>query len=419
MIRRLLLGGIMLVCVGILVFALQKQRARERAEKLPPADNVTAAKPPPAEGFKLTKFDEATNEVVAVVTGTQFTETAEKGPIDIVQPRIALLKDKKTRTVITGDSGRMQGRANDKMDEGWLKGNVVLTVTDVASGDNTVLTCREMQYQGSKSQVFIPGAVKIVSRSMEVTGSRLTANGNLGKATLEKDVRLVMKEASGGALDQLAGPGTPEAAKEAKPPQPLVVTCDGTLVFYRDMNRATFEKNVLARQGDDSVRGDGMVVEFERTVPAAAEGEKPPGGQLTMRRVVVRSDRKEAGIRRRHGTRRLQRLPLPQRPEGRLADLSHRRGRGPLCTGGAAGGPGEAARGHERRIAEGADHRPSRTCRQRLGRRRTVEHADRQTHPVRPGYADRVGSGRQGRPGDGRAGEEPCERCRDRVLPEE
>lgn len=297
MIRKILLGGIMLVCVGILIFALQKQRARERAEESAAADNETVTPARPPRGFELIKFNKDTNEVEAIITGTRFEEKAEKGPIEITRPKITLLKDENSRTVITADAGRIEGREEDKMQEGWLKGNVVLTVTDLETGDNTVLTCEEMQYQGSREQIFIPGAMKITSRTMEVTGSRLTADANVGKATLEKDVRLVMKETSGGALESLsAGPVDTSEAVEPAPAKPLVITCDGTLVFHKDLNRATFEKNVLAVQGDDGVRGDSMIVEFERKPRPVGEDGKARGDVLSMRRVVIRSERKEGVI---------------------------------------------------------------------------------------------------------------------------
>ena len=292
MVRKILLGGIILVSVVIVIVAFQRQRARDHGA----ADNETRSTPPPPQ-FKIIKYDKENNPV-AEVTGLQAVQASEKGPIEIVKPKITILKDKRTTTVITADTGHVEGREQDKMDEGWLKGNVVMTVVDKDTGDNTVLTCDEMMYHGAQEQVFIPGLMTLRNRSMEVTGSQLTVGAGLASAKLEKDVKLVLKDAAQDALQKLTQeekPG-PSVVAPSTPPVQLEITSGGMLTFQRDANRATFEKQVVATQGKNSVSGDSMVVEFEKTSRETTANTSSGGSAMNVRRVVVRSDRKEGVV---------------------------------------------------------------------------------------------------------------------------
>ncbi|KPJ52310.1 MAG: hypothetical protein AMS16_06560, partial [Planctomycetes bacterium DG_58] len=298
MLRKILLIGIMLVSVLIIFLALQRHRARRRQTEPPVADNETVTARLVEEGIKLIKYDKD-NRAIAEVTGVQATQETERGPVSIVKPVIRILKDKRNVTVIRADSGRIEGRDQEKMEEGWLKGNVVLSVQNTETGDNTVVTCEEMQYHGSKGQIFIPGPMKVQARSLELSGSRMTADRGLGSARLESNVRLVLTEAVEGALEKLTGKQKKaEGEKGTRSGEHIVVTCEGGMVFDRRESRATFEKNVVATQGRDSVRGDSMIVEFESTGREPSGTAKPAGELMTLRRVIIRSERKDGVVAR-------------------------------------------------------------------------------------------------------------------------
>ena len=147
MVRKILLGGIMLVSVLIVIVAFQRHRARDNR----PADNQTLVTPRPPQGIRLIKYDKENNPIL-IVTGVQAEQPVEKGPIEITQPRLTFPKDKNSPTTITADIGHLEGQGQDKMDEGWLQGHVVMTVMDKNAGDNTVITCDRMEYHGTREQ---------------------------------------------------------------------------------------------------------------------------------------------------------------------------------------------------------------------------------------------------------------------------
>lgn len=280
----------MLVSVLIVIVAFQRHRARDNR----PADNQTLVTPRPPQGIRLIKYDKENNPIL-IVTGVQAEQPVEKGPIEITQPRLTFPKDKNSPTTITADIGHLEGQGQDKMDEGWLQGHVVMTVMDKNAGDNTVITCDRMEYHGTREQGVVPGPVVLRNRSMEVTGSQLTVGANMASAKLEKDVRLVLKDAAQNALAKFTEPQTPgpSAVNPSLPPAQLIITSGGMLTFQRDANRATFEKQVVAVQGQNRVSGDSMVVEFGKDSGEPAAGG---GSDMNIHRVVIRSDKKEGVV---------------------------------------------------------------------------------------------------------------------------
>ena len=302
MLRRILLGSIMAVAIAIIVVALQQFQQKEKARKESRPDKgplVARA----GGGIELRKYDKQ-NNLVAIIRGRQAQQISEKGPVDIIKPVVTIFRDKNEFTVITADNGSVAGREQDKMQEGWVKGNVVMTVIDRKAEDNTIITCDEIRFFGDKGQIVIPGQVKARNRTLDLTGVSMVSDQTKGVVTIERDVALTIKEVSGGSFDQAAGaaPATP-----AGPPKPIVITCEGSLVFESELHSATFQREVHAVQGDNRVRADRMRVDFEpqgsTAEPAGdvpvADGTTPappkPAG-LSVRRVVMTSDRKEGVI---------------------------------------------------------------------------------------------------------------------------
>jgi len=289
MVRKILLGGIMLASVLIIVVSVEQRRGRDNR----PVDNQTLV-PPQKKGVRLIKYGK-NNEPVLIVTGMQAVQPVVKGPIEITQPKLMFPKDKNSPTTVTADLGHFEGQDKDKIDQGYLEGHVVMTVEDKNAGDNTVITCERMEYDGATEQGFIPGAVVLRNRSMEVTGSQLTVGAGLASAKLEKDVKLVLKDIAQNALSKLTetpAPG-PAAVKPNAPPAELTITSGGMMTYQRDASRATFEKQVVAEQGKSRVSGDSMVVEFGKNAEEPAAGG---GSAMNIRRVVVRSDKKEGVV---------------------------------------------------------------------------------------------------------------------------
>ncbi|HUU43537.1 MAG TPA: LPS export ABC transporter periplasmic protein LptC, partial [Planctomycetota bacterium] len=242
MVRRILLAGIFLVALVILIYALSLRQDEEPAPPLP-AETDTG----PKRGFKFDKYDDQNNHV-AVFTGKEL-RGSEDGPNDMIEPKITLVKDKNVTTVITADWGRVDSRSKKKMGNARLRGNVVMTVTDRRTGDATVLRCEEMVYEGVEERVVIPDAVTVSGETMELTGQQLTTDRTMGLATLERDVRLVMKKAAEGMLTRLDGATQPAAPPGETRTEPVIITCDGKALFHRNIYRATFERNVVAVQG--------------------------------------------------------------------------------------------------------------------------------------------------------------------------
>ena len=146
MLRKILLAGIMVVSVAIIMVALQSQRAEfdETDEEDEPERTGAARKlEDKQEPIRLEKYDNQHN-LVAVITGEEAEQKGE-GPVHIVKPTIRILRDPNRITVITADTGYLEGTDKKRMGEGWLRGNVVMTVLDRINDDNTVLTCRELQ----------------------------------------------------------------------------------------------------------------------------------------------------------------------------------------------------------------------------------------------------------------------------------
>jgi len=291
MVRRMLLAGIFLVALLILIYALTMQRDEDEAPPLP-----DEAGKRPEKGFKLDKYDDENNHV-AIITGKEL-RGSEKGPNDMIEPTITVIKDKNTSTVISADWGRIDSRAKKRMGNSRLKGNVVMTITDKKSGDETVLRCEEIEYLGAEEKVIIPGDVKIHSETMEMTGTRLTTDRTMGMATLQENVRLVMKKAAEGVLSSLTGEDEAKPKPGEEKVEPIVITCDGKALFHRNIYRATFEKNVLAVQGENSLAGDHLVVEFEKKPEAVAAGKPVTPETLTVRRIIMISARAEGVVAR-------------------------------------------------------------------------------------------------------------------------
>jgi LPS export ABC transporter protein LptC len=293
MFRRFVLLGIMVVSVLIITLAIVRQRGLDPSSGLP-VEKPDAGPPVVERGFELKKHD-GENNLIAVITGVEATQETDKGPVSIVKPTITFLSDKNSTTVVSADMGRIEGRQQEKMLEGWLRGNVVMTITDKAAGDNTVVLCDEMRYEGSKEQLSIPGAVTVRNRSMEISGSQLSANTSMSSARLEKEVKVVVKETSQDLVGKISG----EEQKEAPPggvPRQLLITCDGAFTFQRDPNRGIFEHNVLLVQGEDRVRADGMVIEFQTVTTRSAEEAKPPETVMTIQRVTMNSKNKDGVV---------------------------------------------------------------------------------------------------------------------------
>ncbi|HUW56633.1 MAG TPA: LptA/OstA family protein [Planctomycetota bacterium] len=300
MFRRILYIGIMTVISVIIVVALVQQRARERESRRVDDDNQTVATPRRERPIHISKYDPKDNTLLAEITGTEATGETDEGPVQIIKPKITVLKDKESPTVITADVGRIDDLKAKTMGNGWLKGNVVMTVVDKDSGDNTVIKCDEMRYLGTKGEgeIVIPGAVWVSTRSLEVSGSALTADRSMRGATLKKEVRLVLKEATEDAVRRLTGEEKQETedGKTTGPSGHITITCDGALQYSRDESRATFEKNVVATQKETSVRGDHLVIEFERTSPAPVKPGEAVREAMTLRRVIMRSDTREGVV---------------------------------------------------------------------------------------------------------------------------
>ncbi len=304
MLRRILLGGIMLVSVLIIVVALQQLHEKQAARKRQAKKEAAALTAPGDSGIELRKYD-AQNNLVAIIRGRQAQQISGKGPVDIVKPVVTIFRDKNEFTVITAETGRVESREQDKMSEGWLKDNVVMTVIDRARGDNTIITCDEIRFSGEKNQVLIPGQVKAHNRTLDLTGVSLVADQKGGTVKIERDVELVLKEVSGGSLDAAAGGSAAAPGTTPEPPKPIVITCEGAMVYESESRRTTFEREVRAVQGDNRVRSDLMTVEFEEgaspaePVAAPTPEETPaapkPAG-LTVRRVVMTADKKEGVV---------------------------------------------------------------------------------------------------------------------------
>ena len=202
MLRRILLGGIMLVSVLIIVVALQQLHEKQVQKDL--KKTTVPLTPPPDSGIELRKFD-SQNNLVAIIRGRQAQQIDPKGPVEILKPVVTIFRDKNEFTLITAETGHFEGREQDKMQEGWLKDNVVMTVIDRQHGDNTTITCDEIRFYGAKNQVTIPGMVKASNKTLDLTGVSLVADQNLDTVTIERDVQLVLKNVSGGSLDTEIG----------------------------------------------------------------------------------------------------------------------------------------------------------------------------------------------------------------------
>jgi lipopolysaccharide export system protein LptA len=306
MARRFLLGGIMLVSVAIIMIAVQHQwSSRQRKARTDvPADAR-------GQKFEVRKSDKQ-NNLVLIITGHSVAQPSDKGPIDVVQPEIRIVKDRDRVTVITADTGRFEGdlgtagkrkapAKSDNPERGWLKGHVVMRVIDTVLGDNTLGHCDYLEYHGDTGEVFVPEWVRIENRSMLITGARLVGDRFLAKADLEKNVHVTLKEVREGLLPDMTGDESqprPARAKTAEP-VPVVITCDGKLVYEKEAARATFNRNVRAVQGDTTLTGDTLVALFakaEKSAAAPEEDASSTGGGMKIRRVIVTAEKKDGVV---------------------------------------------------------------------------------------------------------------------------
>ena len=93
------------------------------------------------------------------------------------------------------------------------------------------------------------------------------------------EVKLVLKGVTEDAIRRLTGEGKGDT-DDGKAPGPsghVTVTCDGALHYSTSESRATFRKNVVAAQEENSVRGDELVIEFEKTSKAPTTPGGPRG----------------------------------------------------------------------------------------------------------------------------------------------
>lgn len=152
------------------------------------------------------------NNVVANSYGEQKVNlTAEKGSIDQVSSEMHLEKD----VVITSETGAQ-------------------LVTDSLNWDR------------NKDLVTTKDDVLITDKGFSVTGTGMKAQPGLKNAEIHEDVTVLM----------MPEPTDPDG-------KTVTITCDGPMIVDQGKSMATFEKNVVAVRGDQTLKADRMELYFD------------------------------------------------------------------------------------------------------------------------------------------------------------
>lgn len=166
------------------------------------------------------------------------------------EENVHLLADK-------GDFNKSDGKIH-------LQDNVVITTTS-----GMKLTTDSLDYDRKNASMATKDVVNIERENMTAVGRGASGQTNLGKVSLEKEVRLDI-------LPQ-ADPKDPGAPREK-----IVITCDGPLEVDYGKNVAYFNNNVKVERTDSVMYADKMDVYFKmagKEEKAAQEKAAPKEAQ--------------------------------------------------------------------------------------------------------------------------------------------
>jgi LPS export ABC transporter protein LptC/lipopolysaccharide transport protein LptA len=121
-----------------------------------------------------------------------------------------------------------------------LKEDVVIT-----SEEGQQLTTDSLDWDRTSNVVTTQDEVKIMDERFSAIGTGMEARPNLKLAQLNKDVTMYV-----------------DTQPESEDDSLVTVTCDGPVVIDQAQGKATFEDNVVAIQGDRTLKADVMEIFF-------------------------------------------------------------------------------------------------------------------------------------------------------------
>lgn len=129
-----------------------------------------------------------------------------------------------------------------------LEEDVVIT-----SADGMQLLTDSLDWDRKEDLVTTEDDVVIISDRMTASGTGMKAQPGLGKTEIKKDVTVIIETNS-------------QAKADGAQSETVTITSDGPMIIDQALSVATFEDNVVAIQGDQTLKSDRMEIYFDETM---------------------------------------------------------------------------------------------------------------------------------------------------------